>query len=136
MESMSNPIPSISMLLVEDEELTLYLLSDILTKKYPEIPLYTAINGRRGLELFKSHTPNIVMTDINMPEMGGVQMAGKIRTVNPYTKFIILTGTCEKIDLQDSVEKGFEFDHFIVKPVIFQELFAAIEQCICGIVQH
>ena len=83
MESMSNPIPSISMLLVEDEELTLYLLSDILTKKYPEIPLYTAINGRRGLELFKSHTPNIVITYINMPEMGGVQISGQsIHTQN------------------------------------------------------
>ncbi|HTP64621.1 MAG TPA: response regulator [Geobacteraceae bacterium] len=136
MESMSNPIPSISMLLVEDEELTRDLLADILTKKYPEIPLYAAINGRRGLELFKSHTPNIVITDINMPEMGGVQMASKIRVIKPDTKFIVLTGTIEKNDLQDSVEKGFEFDHFIVKPVIFQELFAAIEQCFGEITQY
>ena len=97
MESMSNPIPSISMLLVEDEELTRDLLADILDKKYPEVPLYTAINGRTGLELFKSHTPNIVITDINMPKMGGVQMASKIRVIKPDTKFIVLTGTCEKM---------------------------------------
>jgi YesN/AraC family two-component response regulator len=136
MESISKPMPAISMLLVEDEKITLDLLSLILTKKYPDVALHTAINGSTGLELFKKHTSDIVITDINMPEMSGIQMASTMRSIKPDTKFIALTGTWDKIDLQDSVEKGFEFDHFIVKPVAFQELFAAIEHCLGGIAQH
>jgi YesN/AraC family two-component response regulator len=136
MESKSIPMPAISLLLVEDEEFTLELLVNIITKKYPDVALHTAINGSTGLELFEKHTSDIVITDINMPEMGGVQMADKIRAIKPDTKFIIITGKSGEIFRQDSNQKGFEFDHFIVKPVVFQELFAAIDRCIGEIAQN
>jgi YesN/AraC family two-component response regulator len=136
MEFTSNPRQTISILLVEDVKVTLELLAIILAKKFPDVALHTAINGRTGLELFKTYTPDIVITDINMPEMGGVQMADKIRAIKPDTKFIVITGDSGKLVLQDSVDKRFEFDHFIVKPVVFQELFAAIEQCFDEIAQQ
>lgn len=136
MESMYNPMPLISILLVEDEELTLKPLATILIKKFPDIALYTAINGRTGLELFKKHTPDLVITDINMPEMGGVQMADKIRAIKPDTKFIVITSGTGKLVLQDSVEKELKINHYIVKPVSFGVLFAAIEQCLGGIAQQ
>jgi CheY-like chemotaxis protein len=62
-------------------------------------------------------------------------MADKIRAIKPATKFIALTGTGGNPLLQESTEKDFEFDHYIVKPVLFQELFAAIEQCMGEIAQ-
>jgi len=130
---MADPVPAVSILLVEDEESVLQLLATILTRKFPGATLYTAINGRTGLELFKSHIPDIVITDIKMPEMGGVQMADKIRAIKPDTKFIILTGDPGKSVHQDSIEKEFEFDHYIMKPVVFGVLFAAIEQCLAEI---
>jgi YesN/AraC family two-component response regulator len=129
MESISNPIPSISILIVEDDDLTREILANMLGKKFPGVPLYTAINGRTGLELFKTHTPDIVITDINMPEMGGFQLVVNIRSIKPDTKLIVLTGCAGEAAMKDAVAKDFEFDHFIVKPVVFQELFAAIEQC-------
>jgi YesN/AraC family two-component response regulator len=131
MESIADPV---SILLVEDEEAILKLLASILTSKFPGVVLSTASNGRTGLELFKSHLPDIVITDIKMPEMGGVQMADKIRAIKPDTKFIILTGDSGKSVHQDS--KGFGFDHYIMKPVVFGVLFAAIEQCLAGIAQQ
>jgi len=121
-------MPSSSILLVEDDKATLKLFAIILTKRFPYVALYTANNGRTGLELFKTHRPDIVITDINMPEMGGEQMADKIRAIKPDTKFIAVTGNSGKHVLQDSVEKRFEFDHYIVKPVNFKELIAAIEK--------
>jgi YesN/AraC family two-component response regulator len=130
MASISDSMASISILLAEDEELILELLASILTSKFPDLKLYTANNGRNGLELFKTHTPDIVITDIHMPKMSGVQMSEKIRAIKQETKFIVLTGKNGKLILQGSVEKGFEFDHVIVKPIVFQELFGAIEQCI------
>ena len=130
MESMSNPMPAISILLVEDEKITLDLLTNILARKFPNIPLLPASNGRTGVELFKAHTPDIVITDVNMPEMGGMQMADKIRAIKPGTKFIVLTGDTGRLSLEASVGKGFEIDHYILKPVSFGALFAALEQCI------
>lgn len=130
MESISDPMPSISILLVEDEEAILKLLVTILAKKFPAIALYTAGNGREGLELFTTHMPDIVITDIKMPEMGGVQMADRIRNIKPDTKFIVLSGDQGKFSSQDSVENEFEFELNIVKPVKLELLFAAIEKCL------
>lgn len=129
------PKPAFSILLVEDEKVSLELLTSILTMKYPASPLHTATNGRAGLELFKTHLPAIVITDINMPEMGGVQMAENIRGLKPDTKFVILTGNSSKIGRQDASENEFAFGHNIMKPVNFALLFAAIEQCLVEITQ-
>jgi len=127
-ESISDTVPLISILLVEDDQATLKLLAIILTKRFPGVALYSANNGRTGLELFKAHRPDIVITDVNMPEMGGEQMADKIRAIKTDTKFIAVTGNSGKPVLHDSVEKRFEFDYYIAKPVNFKELIAAIEK--------
>lgn len=136
MESLSCPVPPFSLLLVEDEVIALEFLAIILTRKYPDLALHTAINGRTGLELFKTHLPDIAITDINMPEMGGVQLIDKIRAIKPDTKIIVFTGASGKLPLKTSAGKGCNFDHFIMKPVVFQELFSAIEQCFGEIAHH
>ena len=130
MESMANPGQSLSMLLVEDEEVSLALLANILGKKFSGIALHTANNGRKGLEIFNDHTIDIVITDINMPEITGLQMAKKIRTLKPESKFIFITGNTRKLPRHDSIAEDFEIEHYIAKPVDFKLLFAAIEQCI------
>jgi CheY-like chemotaxis protein len=71
----TNSLRSISILFVEDDEVILELQSSILAVKFPDIMLYTSINGRQGLELFKAHTPDIFLTDINMSERCGVHMS-------------------------------------------------------------
>jgi two-component system, response regulator YesN len=123
-------------MVVEDEVITLEYLVTTLAKKFPGFGLHKARTGRTGLELFKKHTSGIVITHINMPEMGGVQMAVKIHWMKPDTRFIVLTGNSEKLVMQDPLGKGIEFEHHIVKPVIFQELSAAIEKCIGEIEQN
>src|SRR5690242_8918379 len=112
---MEIPMAEISILVVEDEAITLEFLVTTLARKYPHIAIYKALNGRTGLESFKTHTPDIVVTDINMPEISGVQMADKIRDVKPDTKFIILTGDTGKLALEASVGRGFKIDHYIDK---------------------
>ena len=123
-------MPEISILIVEDEAITLESLVVTLAKKYPKATIHKALNGRIGLELFKEHSPNIVITDLNMPEFSGVQLAEKIHKLKPETKFIVLTGYTGKRELEDSVGNGLVIDHYIVKPVFFHDLFAAVEQCI------
>ena len=135
MESLT-PAQSMAMLLIEDEEVTIELLSIVLTKKFPDLALHTAANGRIALELYKTYSPEIVITDINMPEMDGVETAEIIRSIRPDAKIIVITGRNRDLIVQDSIARGLVFDHFIVKPVVFQELFEAIEQCLLDITQQ
>jgi YesN/AraC family two-component response regulator len=86
----------------------LELLVNKITKKYPDVALHTATNGSTGLELFKKQTSDIVITDIHMPEMGGMQIAGKIQAIKTDTKFIVLTGDIGKLRVKASSEKALE----------------------------
>jgi YesN/AraC family two-component response regulator len=128
--------PSISLLIVEDCEITLKGYSVLLSMQYPEATIYTACNGTTGLELFKAHLPDIVLTDLHMPHMDGREMAGKIRAIKSETKLIVITGDSEKLEQKDLVENMLTFDQIIEKPIDLQNLFAAIKQCIDEIVKH
>ena len=86
MENRSNSDPAISLLLVEDDEATLQCLAIILAKRYPQLAVATADNGRAGLELFQGRPAAIVITDFNMPEMDGMEMTGRIRAIRPETR--------------------------------------------------
>lgn len=136
MELNTNSSRSISVLLVEDDEVILELQSSILAVKFPDVMIYTAINGRMGLERFKEHIPDIVITDINMSEMCGIQLSENIRAIKPETKIIAITGkSCEasvngKYLFHDSAGKIVEFDYVIVKPIDLSELYGIIAQYI------
>lgn len=129
MDAISSPKSSVSMLVVEDDKGSKDLLVTVISKKFPGLTIHVAINGKTGLERFKEHTPDIVVTDINMPEMNGVQMIDKIKAIKPNAKIIVLTADTGKTALEDTERKGLEIDHYLMKPVDFGELFSAIEQC-------
>ncbi len=127
------PTPSpgtFSLLFVEDDSIVCLSIGRILAKQFPDSTIYTAENGLIGLELFTVHTPGIVITDINMPVMDGIEMAGRIKSMKADTKFIVLTGYSDKNYLDKFRETG--FDEYMVKPVDFEKLFAAIERCRAG----
>jgi YesN/AraC family two-component response regulator len=122
----------VTILLVEDEEVALQLLATILNKKYPRITLHPAVNGREGLELFRVHAPDIVITDVNMPEMSGLQMADQIKSLKPHTRIITLSaGTGSSAPEQGVSASG--SDYCIFKPINFAILFAALEECFAAL---
>jgi YesN/AraC family two-component response regulator len=136
MTTESSANPSISLLIVEDCAITLKCYANILSMQCPEVTVYTASNGETGLELFKAHLPDIVLTDLHMPEMDGRQMAENIRAIRPETRVIILTGDKDRLEIKELVGKVVAFDHVLEKPINFQKLFAAITQCINETAQY
>jgi len=126
----SNSNKTISVLFVEDDGVILEVLVSVLAAQFPEVVFYTAVNGGLGLDLFKEHTPDIVITDINMPVLSGVQMCTSIRAVKPGTKFIAITGGPGPFVLHGSEENNFIFDHIIEKPLALQDLFTVVGQFI------
>ena len=128
---MENERHGISILAVEDDEAVRDMLGVMINRKFPDNPLYFAENGKIGIELFKAYNPEIVITDIIMPVMDGVEMASTIKTIESDIKLIVITG----YDYAAYHEKFSKMgaNAFITKPIDIKKLFAAIEVCIAEI---
>ena len=120
--------PALSVLVVEDDRQALKLVSQLIAKKFPGEQIRSADNGRQGVELCRERLPDIVITDINMAGMDGVQMAVRIKELKDDARFIVLTGYSDQEHLDTFKEIG--ASAYIVKPINFKKLFAAIQKCI------
>ncbi|QEM68583.1 response regulator [Geobacter sp. FeAm09] len=123
--------PQISVLYVEDEQSAREILCSVFESKYRFTRLDAAENGEQGVALFKEHRHDIVITDISMPVMDGVEMAAAIRDIAPETVIIVLTAHSGTRYLLDSIELG--ISNYVLKPVNYEKLFAAIDKSIAMI---
>lgn len=80
----------------------------------------TAENGKEAAELIEKHVPDVVVTDIQMPFMSGLQLSDWIRTHYPSTKIIILTGFEEFEYAQQAIR--LQIDEYLLKPFSSGEL--------------
>lgn len=115
----------ISLLYVEDEEPALQWISEILKRRVNI--LYTARNGEEGLRLFQQHTPDIVLTDIRMPVMDGLEMSKAIKALNGNEQIIVISAHDDINYLINAIDLG--VSQFILKPIDLDKLFSAIGRC-------
>src|SRR6185369_15001189 len=112
---MENKKP-ISILLVEDDESACEIIRSMLAMLYPQLLIYNAGDGQVGLELFRMHLPDIVITDIYMPKMDGVEMLGNMTSIKPDSRVIVVSAQNNRND----IEKIFPIDYlveFVPKPI-------------------
>lgn len=123
-----------AILLVEDDQSTRDLLRNIIARRFPEFNVITAENGQAGLESFRLHAPQVVITDIKMPVMDGIKMAGAIRQLQPDIQFIVLTAYNNKTYMGRFNEIG--YCAYLAKPIEFSKLFEAVERCCAEAAAH
>ena len=115
-----------SILYVDDDESYRELMKDILSMFFDNVIM--AKDGVEALKLYKEFTPKIVITDINMPQMDGLQLIEEIQKVNLEVSFIILTGFIENKHLLKALELG--INKYLIKPlnkeVFFERLYESI----------
>lgn len=116
------------MMVVEDDRDTLEILGVVLQRKYVDMEICTANNGRKGVDLFRQENFDIVITDVNMPEMDGIAMVKSLRAMKPDVQLIFITADTGRATVEHSVGTGFHLDHYIAKPVDYKDLFVAIEK--------
>ncbi|MDP2077085.1 MAG: response regulator [Sulfuricurvum sp.] len=103
----------IRVLYVEDDNLIRENNKELLTSFFPFVT--TAVNGREGLGLYEKESFDLVISDILMPEMNGIQMIEKIKSINP-NQSIIVTSACEESSyLLELINLG--IGYFILKPI-------------------
>lgn len=85
-----------------------------------------ACNGRDGLELARQHKPDIILSDVMMPAMNGIEMAKAIAQVCPNAKFIFASGHDDVGLLKEALE--IRAYSYLIKPVRPEELVAALKK--------
>jgi CheY-like chemotaxis protein len=116
----------ISILYVEDEIITRTTIHKMLRMRYATI--YLAGDGREGLDLFRKHRPDIVVTDTRMPVMDGLKMCWEIRSTHPDIPIIFTTANEDQEFLEETRRLGVSRN--IIKPILLKELFAALEEVV------
>lgn len=107
------PLRSMHILVVEDDRFAREQLSLLLSRFAAR--LTTAADGAEGLEAFKGERPDIVVTDINMPRLDGLDMAQAIKDLAPATPVILVTAHSDTRFFLRSIDIG--IDGYVVKPI-------------------
>lgn len=111
-------------LLIDDEEANVRVLSMSLRSDGHEV--VSALSGEEGLEIFSREAPELVLTDIKMPGMDGIEVLQKIKQYQPEAEVIIITGHG---DIDNAIEAlKFGASDFINKPIRDEVLAVAIQR--------
>jgi signal transduction histidine kinase len=113
-----------SILLVDDEEGIRKVLSIALSDMGYRV--VTAQNGVEALRIFKDERPAIVLTDIKMPEMDGIELLRRLKNISPDTEVIMITGHGD-MDLAIKSVK-YEATDFVTKPINDEVLEIALNR--------
>lgn len=119
-------LKQISILYVEDDNVMRTELSSLLTNFFTQV--FSASNGSEGLEIFKKNQKKIdlIISDINMPTMSGIEMIKKIREFDKDVGVIFATAYSDKEFLIDSIKLNVL--NYAVKPIDIRALLDSIRE--------
>ncbi len=121
-----------AVLYVEDDAIIQFSVSSLLDRKIGK--LYTASDGQEGLNIFLEKRPDIVITDIRVPGMSGLEMVEAIRKRDRDVPIIVTTAYNETDNLLQAIDLG--IDKYVVKPIERGQLLQCVERCAEGLRQR
>lgn len=110
-----------TILIAEDTDSNYLLLSIILRKKFQ---LVRALNGKEAIDLFLKERPELILMDLKMPVMDGLEATRTIRRMDANIPIIALTANAFDSDRQKSIEAG--CSDYMSKPIIASELIMMV----------
>lgn len=114
-----------TVLYAEDDEITRKSMAKTLSYFFETVIL--AKNGKEAIENFEKLNPHVVILDIDMPKLNGLEVAEKIRNLDQNIPILILTIHNES----EKILKGFEFNaiNWLIKPISMDSLITNLEKC-------
>lgn len=123
---MKDMLKNFTVLYVEDEEMVRKSAVEYLERVAKEV--LQAKNGKEAISVWKEHKPDIIITDISMPRLNGIDMASYIRAHDKDVQIIIATAHSDTEYLLKAVE--LQLVKYIIKPVTKEKLITALEKSI------
>lgn len=125
-ESLAKKTKGLKLLIVEDEEILLKTYKAFMGRYFDTMEL--ARNGVEGLEAYERLKPDIIVTDIVMPRMDGLEMAAKIRAQDMDVQIVVSTAYLDTQMMQRAIESG--IDHYVTKPIRMRFFLSIIEKSV------
>jgi len=113
---------NLSILLVDDEKPICTAIKKFLEAKGHSVVISSS--GKKGLKLFKNKAFDVVLSDITMPDMDGLKLISKVKSIDQKVKLIALTGHLREEKLQSAREAG--ADLILTKPFKNEDLYKTI----------
>ncbi len=117
-------LQNLKLLYVEDEAFTRKQMSKLLKRRVGK--LLIAENGQMGMDLYEKHRPEIVIVDLIMPVMGGLEMIRRIREIDHSAFVIVTTAIGETESILNTVDAG--ISKYLIKPLDAELLSKVLEE--------
>lgn len=118
-----NTLEKCTLLYIEDDKDIQNTLAQRLQKKVKQ--LYVASNGEEGFNSYLKYKPDIILTDITMPKLNGIEMSKKIREHNTNIPIIIISAHGDSEYLLEAIEGN--ITNYLIKPINIKKLFNILE---------
>lgn len=112
-------------LIVDDAAFMRMMIKDVLSKNGFEIS-GEAENGAKAIEKYKETNPDLVIMDITMPEVDGIQAVKEIKKVNNAAKIIMCSAMGQQAMVIEAIQAGAK--DFIVKPFQAERIIEAVKK--------
>ena len=104
---------TLNILYIEDDEIIAKKLTSVLSSLFKEV-LHVE-DGQKGLEAFKNGKFDMILSDISMPNMNGIEMAKEIKEINQEQSIMFSTAHCEAKLLMEAI--NLNVDGYVLKPI-------------------
>lgn len=120
-----NPLKYLKILFVEDED---NIRNHIVkTLGYIVQDIQEASNGQEALKILETFSPDIIITDLEMPIMNGVEFITSVRKKEVDTCIVVLTAYTSQDYLLPLINMHIE--HYVIKPIRFEKMISILQQC-------
>ena len=124
-----------TVLLVDDEKSVLHILTNSIDWQEMGVDtLLCAADGKSALEQFAGHKIDLLVTDIRMPGMDGLELIRRVRALQPNTHCILLTAYGEFQYAQEAIRLG--VDNYLLKPVAREEVCQTVQAALDNIYRN
>lgn len=125
-ESLKKKSKPLSILYVEDEQALREKIAIFLNKIFIDVDI--ASNGEEGLHKYIENKYDIVITDIQMPKMNGLELIQHIREINAHQEVIVISAYADPEYFTESIKLN--VTGYIIKPINFEQILQILEQSI------
>ena len=115
-----------TLLYIDDNPADRKMVVQIIARR-PELRLLTAVNGNSGVEIARVSRPDVILMDINLPDMNGFKALTILRAdpATAHIPVIALSANANPLNIESGLEAGFL--HYMTKPIILSEFMQELD---------